>query len=87
RSFEAQKNEMKDFIGEFLSKLNMSEQDVTFVVDGVTNYINQQIIEFQNKNRNVDQVIYARMKQNVLRNLMNFSTNSLIESESSYANE
>lgn len=87
RSLESQKNEMKDFIGDFLSKLNMDAQDIIFVTDGITNYINQQIIEFQDKSKNVEQIIYARMKQTVLRNLMNFSTNSLIESESSYANE
>lgn len=87
RSLEAQKSEMKNFISDFLGKLDMDQQDVTFVTDGITNYINQQIIEFQDRHKNVEQVIYARMKQTVLRNLMNISTNSLIESESSYLNE
>ena len=87
RSLESQKIELKTFISDFLKNKGFDSDDILHTTEGITSYINKKTVEFQNSYRTVEHTIYARLKQTVLKNLINMSTNSLIESGSTYDNE
>jgi len=87
RSIEPQRADLRKFVVSFLAKKGLDNFEAEHVCDGVMNYVSDKTTAFQDGNKCLDHIIFARAKQTVIGNIINMMKNTFIESEPVFNNE